>query len=451
MKLAFAPFLYSLAMSSTPHKTTPTTTAVAVTERLPTLRAFSLPKEGALRTKSLEDRTNDMDTLFKEGAPLSGDELEDILNSVQNVCPSIADMDLDQLRTTLKEVAHLSHKDWSVTEANSEALGNILLKDGMTSPSARQLLERILQEGNWDGAAKHAEKKHDNPSWAVLVTGVNGIRKTTSIYQSWWPELLQEALICPPPVLSNDNDNDETSNSKKRKTREEFPLEALPSGSNSFFRQLDHMIASLCNEDFKALYVLTQKELKDCPPSDPPSTLVKKYSDFKAAIFSRYRTLSELLGARLLKEAQKLQSNCLMETSGRDVAMFTYVDHFFPQGTYNKLALHFTINDLSQAQLSVDRRMVQEIQAGIQAVEAKDDFEVIYANAGGPYGSEVLPGVQEASDSVWNEEVLKGDKVGQDWYKATIAINAHPTEPWTAQAVRPDGSLGTVFKFSNKR
>ena len=49
-----------------------------------------------------------------------------------------------------------------------------------------------------------------------------------------------------------------------------------------------------------------------------------------------------------------------METSGRDVAMFHYVDHFFPSASsYNKLALHFVINDLSQAQTSVDQRMIR--------------------------------------------------------------------------------------------
>lgn len=94
--------------------------------------------------------------------------------------------------------------------------------------------------------------------------------------------------------------------------------------------------------------------------------------------------------------------------------------------------------------------MVGEIQAGIKAVDVKSDFDVIYANAGGPYGSEVLPGVQEASDRVWRDVVTKGDQVGQDWYKATIAINAHANKPWTAQAVRPDGSLGpSVFTFQN--
>lgn len=130
--------------------------------------------------------------------------------------------------------------------------------------------------------------------------------------------------------------------------------------------------------------------------------------------------------------------------------MFTYIDEFFPAG-YNKLALHFTINDLSCAQQSVDSRMVGEMKVGVAALQSQDVSKVIYANAGGPYGSEVLPGVQEASDRVWNEVVMKDDGgVGKDWYKATIAINAHPTEPWTAQAVCPDGTLGKAYEFERR-
>jgi len=235
----------------------------------------------------------------------------------------------------------------------------------------------------------------------------------------------------------------------------DFDPSVLPVGSNSFFRQLDHMIATLCNEDFAALYSLTRDILTKDDDDDklqdpPPPEVIKKYSDLKAAIFTRYRTLSELLGALLLSEAQKLQLNCMLETSGRDVAMFHYVDHFFLRG-YSKLALHFTINDLSYAQASVDRRMVREIQTGIDALKRQDVFSIINSNAGGPYGSEVLESVQADSDRVWHDSVVAKDaKVGQDWYKATIQINAHATEPWTAQAVKPDGSLGTEFRFKEK-
>jgi hypothetical protein len=364
-----------------------------------------------------------------------------VIHSLQNITPKESCTDFDQLKSILTSVAHLSHKDWAVTGENSELLHQVLLQEKGMTDQARQVLERILKEGNWDGAAAHVcerKEKQCNP-WAVLVTGVNGIRRTTSMYQPWFPKLLKEALVCPP----NGNANGNT----------DFDLSVLPSGTNSFFRQLDHMIATLCNEDFLMLYTLTA-QIIDSPEQleNPPKEVVQKYSDLKAAIFTRYRTLSELLGALLLNQAQQISLNCLLETSGKDVAMFHYIDHFFPatgaaaDSGYNKLALHFQINDLTQAQASVDARMVREIQTGLKAIQTSDAFDIIYANAGGPYGSEVLPGVQEASDKVWNEVVLQ-NKVGQDWYKATIQVNAYPDKAWTAQAIRPDGTLGTLFEF----
>jgi hypothetical protein len=42
--------------------------------------------------------------------------------------------------------------------------------------------------------------------------------------------------------------------------------------------------------------------------------------------------------------------------------------------------------------------MIDEMRMGKMAVESGDVVEVIYTNAGGPYGSEVLGGVQEDSD-----------------------------------------------------
>jgi hypothetical protein len=428
--VAFVTFCCMALNSATTSKLTMSSSSTSP-QRVSTLRSIS----STLSEKSsgsISERTTGMVERAQKGSPLTEDELTDVVNSIQNISPQENDISLEELKKLLQDVAHLSHKDWAVTGDNSKKLGAILMKDGV-SPYARQMLERILQEGNWDGAAKHAiERPASEQPWAVLVTGVNGVRKTTSIYQPWFPALLQEALVAPAGQPAD------------------FENAALPAGSNSFFRQLDHLIATLCNEDFAQLYVLTQELLREHSIENPPSEVVKQYSDLKAAIFTRYRTLSELLGALLLGEAQILQSNCMMETSGRDVAMFHYVDHFFPTG-YSKLALHFTINDLSQAQVSVDARMVREIKTGIDAIKAQDAFDIIYANAGGPYGSEVLPGVQEDSDRVWNEVVLKNDGVGEDWYKATIQINAHPSEPWTAQAIRPDGSLGTKFTFEKPK
>jgi len=252
------------------------------------------------------------------------------------------------------------------------------------------------------------------------------------MYQPWFPQLLREALQAPPGAPTNP--------------------ESVPDGSNSFFRQLDHIIATLCNEEFATLYRLVRDCTSEQQQQPPSKSVIQQYSDFKAALFTRYRTLSELLGVVLLTHAQASQLNCLLETSGRDVAMFHYVDHFFPADSqYHKLALHFTINHIECAKTSVDQRMVQEIKAGVRATTTQQDaFAVIDANAGGPYGSDVLEGVQADSDRVWETEVLAG-KVGTDWYKATIQINAHATEPWTACAVQPDGTLGTEFVFEPRK
>lgn len=164
----------------------------------------------------------------------------------------------------------------------------------------------------------------------------------------------------------------------------------------------------------------------------------------------------------LLKEAQAANINTMCETSGRDVAMFHYIDHFFPP-SYNKLALHLTINDLSHAKKSVDERMVREMRMGKEALESGDVVNVIYSNQGGPYGSEVLDGVQADSDRVWNEIIMAGNNansgeeeegaaaVGKDWYKASIKINAHSDKSWTIQAVKPDGSLGKEYAFGDPR
>ena len=143
----------------------------------------------------------------------------------------------------------------------------------------------------------------------------------------------------------------------------------------------------------------------------------------------------------------------MLETSGRDISMFKYVDHIFPDGSsssssssssngehveYNKLVIHFTINDIKYAEASVDGRMLREMNDGQTAISSNNgsgDYlnDIINVNAGGPYGSSVLRSVQEDSDRVW-ANIDSGD-VGSSWYKATIHINGHddPSQ-WTASS-----------------
>jgi len=405
----------------------------------------------------------DMNDRAKGPLPFTEEELDMILTSMQNIAPPPNDqLDWKNIRQLFSDVAHLSHKDWDRTGESASRLRHLLLRnnnnnnnndddenenkkkdEGLSMSEFQSMFQRIMTEGNWYGAAKHTSSSTTTTTatdgtskpWVVLVTGVNGIRKTTSVYQSWFPQLLEEALVSPP---SNTNTNNHNHNHT-----------TLPTGDNSFFRQLDHMIISLTNEDFKRLYQLTSQILTTTPSSSSSSnnkqeegedgisqSVVDAYSDFKAAIFTRFRTLSEILGVLLVREAQKDKLNVMIETSGRDIAMFHYVDTYFPSEHYHKLALHFVVDDLSHAKRSVDQRMVREIKDGTQAQTVQ---QIIHANAGGPYGSSVLPGVQADSDRVWDQVVMTGG-VEPDWYKASIRIEGHATQPWTARAILPNGS-----------
>merc|ERR1719163_2223213 len=189
-------------------------------------------------------------------------------------------------------------------------------------------------------------------------------------------------------------------------------------------------MATLANTEFARLYRV--EDMGD-------------YAALKDGIFQRYRKLAESLGVLMVKEAMKKQLNVMVETSGRDVAMFKYVDQFFPDDKYNKLVVHFTINELAFAESSVDRRMAKEMADGRAAEKTGDAMTMICANAGGPYGSSVLKGVQADSDKVW-ESISSGSAgdVGKSWYKAHINIMAAPDE-WSVTAG------GASFKFGPPR
>jgi len=269
------------------------------------------------------------------------------------------------------------------------------------------MFERVLNDGNWYNSLDYAKNTNSNKPYIVLVTGLNGIRKTTSMYQYWFKNVLKEAL-------GNDDDID---------------INLLPIGPNSFFRQLDYLIATIANDDFRHLYSQTNKL----------TTL--QYSNIKNDIFTRYRTVAEVIGMLLLRVSKNNNMNTLVETSGKDIAMFDYIDFLYNDNSFNKLALHFSINDILHAERSVDNRMSNEMRAGSDIIANNlmvDAKSLTYVNAGGPYGSEVLAGVQADSDKVWNQVINRQD----NWMKASILINgSQDPANWSVQAILPDGTL----------
>ena len=306
----------SFTPSSTKYKLTTTTMSseTSSNRRKSTLRGISSTLSSFSdqdAAKNTKEYVNDMVKRANDGDPMTEEEIQDICNSIENLCPKDSPINFDEVKAIIEKAAHLSHKDWSRTETNAAILARSLsissddsIESYPLSPHAKQLMERILTDGNWQGAVDSATPPTDTEKpWAVLVTGVNGIRKTTSMYQPWFGQLLGEAIIAPPDAPT------------KNPTR-------LPTGSNSFFRQLDHMIATICNEEFCKLYSWAASQLPADDSDDVPDDIVQGYSDYKAAIFTRYRTLSELIGALLLKQAQLVDINCLMETSGKDGKFF---------------------------------------------------------------------------------------------------------------------------------
>lgn len=351
---------------------------------------------------------------------LSEVELDLALSSLQQA-GSAAHDDLDwaALRALLARSAHLPHKDWTRTGAAAAEL-QALLSDP-ADETFRDLFHRVLTDGNWPAAEQAAASRAAKP-WVVLVTGVNGIRKTSAVYQPWFKRALSQAL-----------EAGEGGEAARLPTEEE-----LPDGNDSYFRQLDYMIATVANQEFKRLY----KDFDE----------VGLYAAYKDAIFSRWRTYAEMLGVLLLKAGKRRRMNIMVETSGRDIAMFRYIDHFFPGDEYSKLVVHCTINDLKFAEASVDGRMLGEMAQG-RAALAGSTREVIAANQGGPYGSAVLQGVQADSDAVWasvRDGSAEGD-AGRGWFKARLAITAHQSEPWTARAVPADGRPTDSFAYGPPR
>ena len=335
-------------------------------------------------------------------------------------------IDWSQLHTYFNNKISLSYKNWSATSIWADEFRNII--GTPSDESFQEIFERVLIDGNWYKAAVAAECNAgiaacNQRPWIVLVTGLNGIRKTTSIHQPWFQDILKDALGPSFPL----------------------PAEYLPSGENGFFRQLDYMIATLANEDFRELYQKAS-ELS-----------IAEYSREKDNIFKLYRTVAEILGVLLIRSAQQHQMNILVETSGRDIAMFDYIDHLFASGAsnYQKLVVHFTIDDIKYAEKSVDERMISEMKRGSNAVASRtgdlrtDTKAIVAVNAGGPYGSEVLPSVQAESESVWSKIRDDAEGLRSDWLKASIRIfgNDDPGE-WSARAIFPDGSeSANVFKF----
>ena len=132
------------------------------------------------------------DVAFRN-AEFSSSELDNIVLSLKSLAQPDNSIDWPGVRTFLSQSAHLSHKDWAKTQENAGKLSDLI--QGPEDPVFRSIFARVLEDGNWDGASAAASTRPPSfDPWVVLVTGVNGIRKTSSVYQPWFKTALAEAL-----------------------------------------------------------------------------------------------------------------------------------------------------------------------------------------------------------------------------------------------------------------
>lgn len=157
--------------------------------------------------------------------PFSSSEVDKTITSLKRIVKSdrINDFNWLEINEFISSSAHQPHKEWSLTESSADKLYSLI--GGLDDEKFRYMFNRVLEDGNWDNAKSATSSRQLNKfkPWVVLVTGVNGIRKTTSVYQPWFKTVLQQAL-------GNSFDG---------------LKEELPDGNDSFFRQLDYMIATL--------------------------------------------------------------------------------------------------------------------------------------------------------------------------------------------------------------
>lgn len=124
--------------------------------------------------EAIRTLTEEMKAASSAQTPFTDAELDTAIASLQMLGEE-SDFDWAALRQLMREVAHVSHKEWPKTEAAAAELRKII--GGPDDAHFQRIMQRVLVDGNWPAAQAAAEKRTDSVlPWVVLVTGVNGIR-----------------------------------------------------------------------------------------------------------------------------------------------------------------------------------------------------------------------------------------------------------------------------------
>lgn len=111
--------------------------------------------------RELIDRTN-------KNVQFTLTEVMSITQSFQNIAQFNKDIDYTLLQDFILKYAHLSHKQWEVTDEAARTLSKII--SGPSNQGFQAMFSRVLGDGGWDRArsSAFAREKYNKP-WVGAV------------------------------------------------------------------------------------------------------------------------------------------------------------------------------------------------------------------------------------------------------------------------------------------
>ena len=102
------------------------------------------------------------------GLPFTEIEINSAVESLVALEPEFSQR-IDDYTNLLKECAHLSHKNWKLTECFSDKLSEIIGRN-VDSKMFQTLFKRVLDGGNWNSAMNHRPKQNNKRECVIFYT-----------------------------------------------------------------------------------------------------------------------------------------------------------------------------------------------------------------------------------------------------------------------------------------
>jgi hypothetical protein len=191
----------------------------------------------------------------------------------------------------------------------------------------KEILPHVFTGGNWDNAISITKKQ---PA-VILVCGLNGIRKSSSMNK-------------------DDRIKDIISRNLKHL---QYDPDSMPSGKNSFFRQLDYVISSITSAFFYDLY------------SNKPNIDTDIYGKIKKNIFNVVARLNAVWISLITYIATERKKHIIVEAVGNNTNAITTINNTFTN--YNKVIIYFQLEkgNIQYAKDSVTKRLENDLSNGI--------------------------------------------------------------------------------------